>query len=495
MEDWIVRTIGNEIQLKRAPSGWPVWEIFAAARASASIRCSDILNLIQVRVVFVGLIALFGIFATSDLKAEPWSRTITLKIAADSDFRKRPEWQAEIQQAVESVSTIWERQFGIRWTVVDFSPWEPPVEDKFLNSAKLFGHLKSTIPLSNADVVLGIFEGKCLDDAGGISDYFGASALVISGCLRQKGTRNTIEMVLSHELAHMFGAFHVRTHIRSVMSGDGPDIFDPQTNQIIRLMRDREFAKGIGSIHDLSEDKQAAISALFSEGHRYGTRDPISTAYLVLGESLLVSSRYDEAAEAFRKASQFDKSWSVPHTGMGIAYQRLGKRDLAFAALRTALSLDPTDAKANEFLAHVKLEQGDDKGALGNFSSAVKADPRSASLRISLGLTYMGQNKPREAEVEFREALRLDPDAPDIRNNLAASLGQQRKLEEASKVLREAISLDPNDSKAHGNLGYTLELMGDAKGALAAYRKAQALDPSNMRNEVNLDRLSKRIRM
>ena len=290
---------------------------FLSARASAAIKSSDKCYLIQVRVVLVWLIALFGIFTLSDLKAEPWSRTITLKVAADSAFRKRPDWQAEIQKTVGSVSAIWERQFGIRWEVVDFSPWDPPVDDKLLNSGKLFGHLKSTIPLSNADMVLGIFEEKCLDDYGGMSDYFGASALVISGCLRKEGSRNTIEMVLSHELAHTFGAFHVRPHIRSVMSGDGPGVFDPQTDKIIRLMRDREFAKGIGSIHDQTDNRQAVISALFAEGHSYGTRDPISSAYLILGEALLESSRYNEAAEAFRKASLIDKNWSIPHTGMG----------------------------------------------------------------------------------------------------------------------------------------------------------------------------------
>lgn len=431
----------NTRVVQQFPSGRSVWKILAAARASATIQHCSTRNLIQVRLAFVWIVALLGIFTLSDLKAEPWSRTITLKIAADSDFRKRPDWEAEIQKTVEAVSTIWERQFGIRWTVIEFSPWEAPVDDKFLNSGKLFGHLKSTIPLSNADVVLGVFEGKCLGDYGGLSDFFGASALVISGCLRQTGSRNTIEMVLSHELAHLFGAFHVRPHIRSVMSGDGPEFFDPQTNQVIRLMRDREFAKNVGSIHDLSGDKQAAISALFSEGHRHGTRDPISSAYLILGESLLVSQRYDEAAEAFRKGSQIDKSWPVLYTGMGIAFDKLKKRDLAFAAFKTALSLDPSDAQANEFIAHAKLDRGDEKGALGNFASAVKSDPRSASLRINLGLAYMSQNKPSEAEVEFREALRLDPDAPDIRNNLAASLGQQRKLEEAAKVLREAMIL------------------------------------------------------
>lgn len=438
----------------------------------------------------VWLIALIGMFAFGDLKAEEWSRTITLKIAADSAFRKRPGWEAELQKTVEDVSAIWERQFGIRWKVVDLAPWEPPVDDTLLDTGKLFGHLKSTFPLSNADVVLGVFEGKCLDELAGISSHFGASTLVVTGCLRRAGSRNTIDMVLSHELAHLFGAFHVRPHLRSVMSGDGPDIFDPQTTRVIRLMRDRDFKKGVG---DLPADKQAAINAIFAEGHLRGTRNPIAVAYLMSGEPLLESRRFDEAVEAFGKASQIESTWSVPHTAMGLAYQHMEKRDLAIAAYQTALSKDPSDARANEFLAHLKVLQGDGTGALGHLNAALKADPRSALLRNNRGLIYMNQGKPAEAEIEFREALRLDPNTPDVRSNLAVTLGRQGKYEESARVLREALRLDPTDSMAQGNLGYTLELMGDTKGALDAYRRAQAMNPANRANQINLDRLLKRM--
>ena len=444
------------------------------------------------RVAALWLFTLIGMFSVAPLKAEDGIRAITLKIAADSEFRKRPAWEAEIRRSVEIVSKAWERQFGIRWTVVDFIPWDPPLTDKFLNSGKLFGHLKSTIPVTNADMVLGIFENECLDDFGGLSDFFGSTALVVTGCLRQAGSRNTIEMVISHELAHLFGAFHVRPHIRSVMSGDGADIFDPQTIRIIRLMKDRKFTKGVNTIHDLKADTQEAISTIYSEGHLRGSRNPIATAYLVSGEFLLESQKYNEAMEAFRQASLIEPDWNHPHTGMGVTYEKLGKQDSAIAAYKTAISMDPADPQANASLGYLRAVKGDVGEALGNMATAVKSDPRSASFRNNLGLAYMSQGQPQKAEGEFREALRLDPGVTDVRNNLAASLGQQGKLEEAVGVLREAIRLAPTDSKAHANLGYTLELMGDARGALESYRKVQAMDPSNGRNQANLDRLLSR---
>lgn len=447
----------------------------------------------MMRGVIVWLIAMVGLFAVSPLKAEQGVRTITLKVAADSGFRGRPGWEGEIRNSVEAVSKAWESQFGIRWMVVDLVAWEPPAGDRFLNSGKLFGHLKSTIPPAGADVVLGVFEDRCLDHLGGLGDFFGATALVMTGCLRQPGSRHTIEMVLSHELAHLFGAFHVRPHIRSVMSGDGPDIFDPQTSRIIRLMREREFSKGAHTIHALDASTQATISAIYSEGHVQGARNPVAGAYLVSGEFLLASNKFDEAIGAFRQASLIEPEWHLPHTNIGAAYEKLGRHDLAIAAYKTAVSMNPADAQANASLGYLKAVRGDAREALGNLATAVKSDPRSASYRNNLGLAYMNVGQLSQAESEFREALRLDPTVSEIRNNLAASLGRQGKFEEAVGVLREAIRLNPADSKAHANLGYTLELMGDAAGALQAYRAAQAMDPSNSRNQANLDRLLSRI--
>lgn len=439
------------------------------------------------------LIALIGVFVFSDIKAEDWSRTITLKIAADSAYRKRPGWEAEIQKTVENVSAIWERQFGIRWKIVEFANWEPPIDDTSLKTYKLMFHLQSSIPLSNADVVLGIFENRCLDEFAGLSSFFGASAIVSTGCLRKAGPRYTVDMVLSHELAHLFGAFHVRPHIRSVMSGDGPDIFDHQTRQMILLMRDMEFKKVEDRIHNLSPDKQVAINAIFSEGHLQGERNPVAVAYMVSGWALLEGLRYEEAVHAFVKASQIEPRWAKPHAFVGTAYEHMRKLDLATAAYQIALSKDASDSHASESLARLKARQGDESGALTHLNSAVKLNPRSAKLRNGLGIIYMSQGKTKEAEAEFREVLRLEPNTPHVRGNLGVVLGRLGKYEESMHFLREAVRLDPKDDMAQGNLGYTLELMGDTKGALEAYRKAQAMNPANKSNQINLEGLLKRM--
>lgn len=441
----------------------------------------------------VWLIAVIGLFAFDSLRADDWSRTITLKIASDSAHRKRPDWMSEIQKTVGEVSAIWERQFGIRWKVVGFADWEPPMDDSSLNTYKLLAHLRSNIPLDKADVVVGIFEGKCLDQYSGASSFFGASAIVSTGCLRKGDPRNTVDRVLSHELAHLFGAFHVRPHIRSVMSGDGPDIFDPQTREMILLMRDREFKKVAEAIPDLTPDKQAAINAIFAKGHQKGTRNPAAMAYLVSGLSLLAGQKYEEAVQAFNKASEIEINWAPPHLSMGAAYEKLGKLDLATAAYQTALSKDGSDVHASEFLARLKALQGDKSGAVAVLNSALQLNPRSARLRNGLGTIYMAQGKAKEAEAEFREVLRLDPDTPNVRGNLGVALGRLGKYEESAHILREAIRLNPNDDTVQGNLGYVLELMGDTKGALETYRKVQAMNPANRLNQINLERLLKRM--
>src|SRR5215831_17819956 len=50
-------------------------------------------------------------------------RTLGLSIAADEEFRARPEWEEVIRRRVAAVSDVWERQFGIRWAVAVVNPW------------------------------------------------------------------------------------------------------------------------------------------------------------------------------------------------------------------------------------------------------------------------------------------------------------------------------------------------------------------------------------
>jgi hypothetical protein len=77
-------------------------------------------------------------------------RVLTLRVVAEEMYRARPGWEAEPRRTVQTVSGIYERAFQIRFVIQDVVPW--------------------TI-------------GAILSNT-------------------------TAEAVLSHEVAHLFGAFH-----------------------------------------------------------------------------------------------------------------------------------------------------------------------------------------------------------------------------------------------------------------------------------------------
>ncbi len=52
------------------------------------------------------------------------------------------------------------------------------------------------------------------------------------------------EAVLSHELAHLFGAFDPAMTVDSVMRGGSADRFDEQTIRVLRLTRNFDFSRG-----------------------------------------------------------------------------------------------------------------------------------------------------------------------------------------------------------------------------------------------------------
>lgn len=49
-------------------------------------------------------------------------RTITMRAAADDSYRTRRQWEADLRNAVQIVSGIYEKQFQLRFVVLDIVP-------------------------------------------------------------------------------------------------------------------------------------------------------------------------------------------------------------------------------------------------------------------------------------------------------------------------------------------------------------------------------------
>src|SRR4030095_4619752 len=113
------------------------------------------------------------------------------------------------------------------------------------------------------------------------------------------------QAILSHELAHLFGAFHPASNVESVMRNwpSAADRFDDQTTRILRLTRDFDFSKGVTS---LTPDTRRAWRAIYAEGHASGEPTPLAAAFAHAGETLLRQAKPQEAEAALDEALRLD---------------------------------------------------------------------------------------------------------------------------------------------------------------------------------------------
>jgi len=152
--------------------------------------------------------------------------------------------------------------------------------------------------------------------------------------------------------------------------------------------------------------------------------EPTSGAFLRnVGQVLFDMAQYDQAAEAFRIATQLAPGDAKLHNVYGVALRHLERWDAATAASLHAIELDPTLAEAFDNLAITLLAQHDFGKALQLFREAIRLAPQSAMAWNNLGnfLATMG-GRTADAVDAFRNAIAIDPHQPQARMNLGMAL-------------------------------------------------------------------------
>jgi len=99
-----------------------------------------------------------------------------------------------------------------------------------------------------------------------------------------------------------------------------------------------------------------------------------STLYL-WGEALRAAERYSEAIPALEQAAQVEVENVHVWLALGWCYKRTGRLDQAVAAIRKALTADPTEALLHYNLACYLSLAGDKEKSLDHLSQALNLDP------------------------------------------------------------------------------------------------------------------------
>jgi len=227
-------------------------------------------------------------------------------------------------------------------------------------------------------------------------------------------------------------------------------------------------------LYALSNDPDWARRAMAAATSARAIDPTLPEVDITLGETLLLTGRPREAADAFRQALAARPGDVQALIGFGRASAKLGDTAGAEAVFRRATELQPSWYVFNSLAAHY-YELGRYGEAADLFRRAAAKAPDSSWAQSNLGgAEAMRCGYPAAIEA-FRRALDLDPKYGEAAANLGLTELWMGRDGDAVKHLELAAQLSPNNFAVWGNLGDAYRrTRADAK-ASEAYRKSVAL--------------------
>ena len=197
----------------------------------------------------------------------------------------------------------------------------------------------------------------------------------------------------------------------------------------------------------------------------------LASALKHLGKEAEAKAEFAKARELMLRQVTEDKARSYNDRGLQLWYQ--GDLEGAEAALRQAISEDPSYAEAHNNLGGVLWQMKKTVAARDEFAAALQSKPDFAKAHNNLGNALLSQQDNDEAIREFRAAVAAQPGFTSAHLNLAIALMKKGSDSEADAEIMRALELDPGMAEAHLEKGLLLisesnRLTGEARRELEA---------------------------
>ena len=299
------------------------------------------------------------------------------------------------------------------------------------------------------------FKGRRMD-AAEIGRQLGAEALVLgSVALRGDSLAITAELVRVSDATQLWGDKYARR------SDDVMQVEGEIATTIARNLRPR-----------LSGEARVKLT-------RTATTDPEAYRLYLKGRDFLVgtSQEMDKSVDYFQQAVARAPDYALAHAGLAEAYTRQAflraagrtqSLDMARAAARRALELEPDLAEAHTALALVRFYfEWDWAGAETEFRRALELNRGSEATHEEYGIFLAAMGRLDEALAESSEAARLDPLSVSPAHDVAIIALTRHDYDQAAAGFRRTLAIDPNWTWGYIKLARALALQKNCKESFA----------------------------
>jgi tetratricopeptide (TPR) repeat protein len=197
------------------------------------------------------------------------------------------------------------------------------------------------------------------------------------------------------------------------------------------------------------------------------------------------------AERALKEAIELDPTHAKAHYTLGQIYLKQNKlvdAEQAFTAAIANMAEEPK-AEYHYELGLVIAMQGDAQGvsqtdreakylaAIKAFDEAIKLDPKQFKAYYRSGVLYERLDKPEEADKAYRKSIEIKPKYSAAFVNLGNMYVDYGHANVAMSVLEIGTKVNEKDAAMWNGLGRALHSLNKPQEAIEAFKKAKAINP------------------
>jgi tetratricopeptide (TPR) repeat protein len=189
--------------------------------------------------------------------------------------------------------------------------------------------------------------------------------------------------------------------------------------------------------------------------------------HYALSAMLRQQEQWDDAFDEMTAAAHLMPDLPENHSSFAYIFYRLDDGPNAIAEARTALSMDPQNSEAYQYLGLALYSNGQYRPAVHAFAESLVRDPANADTYYDMGIALHADGNVFAAKAAYNHAIQLRPTFWEAHSNLALTLHEEGKLAEALAEYREALRISPQEPSVRNNLANTYCDLGDYDSAIA----------------------------